>query len=121
MVRPRFRPRTVEFRWKSGVPLRAKAIVKTPNMLFLAGPEDVLDEEEVYKNPQDKENQRLLQQQDELINSRNSGKLLAVSVRDGSTQQMLDLESHPVWDGMEAACGKLFVCCRDGSLVALGR
>jgi hypothetical protein len=33
-------------------------------------------------------------------------------------QQMIDLESQPVWDGMAVAFGKLFVCCRDGSVVA---
>jgi hypothetical protein len=112
----------VEFNFhrKCGVPVRAKAIVKTPDALFLAGPEDVLDEEEAYKNPQDEKSQRLLQKEKELIDSRDGGKLLAVSARDGSTQQMIDLQSQPVWDGMAAAYGRLFMCYRKGSVVALG-
>jgi hypothetical protein len=107
-----------DFHWKSRVSVRAKALVKTPNVLFLAGPEDVLDEEEVYEDSRSEKSQRLLQKQNELITSPSGGKLLAVSVRDGSMQQMIDLKSQPVWDGMAAAFGKLFVCCRDGSVVA---
>ena len=108
-----------DFHWKNAVPLRAKAIVKTRNVLFLAGPEDVLDEEKFYQDPQNEENQTLLQRQNELINSRNSGKLMAVSVQDGSVRQEIELACQPVWDGMAAAYGNLFVCCRDGSVIAL--
>ena len=108
-----------DFRWKADAPLRAKAIVKTRNVLFVAGPEDLLDEEIVFQGLHLEENQRLLQKQNEALTSRKGGKLLAVSVQDGSTEQMLDLESPPVWDGMAAAYGKLFVCCRDGSVIAL--
>jgi len=107
------------FRWKSAVPVRAKAIVKTPGTLFVAGPEDILDEERVFQDARSEANQKLLQKQNALIESRQSGKLLAVSVKDGSTQQMIDLESQPVWDGMAVAYGNLFMCCRDGSVVAL--
>lgn len=99
--------------------MRPKAIVKTPATLFLAGPEDLLDEEEAYRDPQSVKSRKLLQRQNDLLNSRHGGKLLAVSVRDGSTQQMIDLASQPVWDGMAVAHGRLFVCCRDGAVVAL--
>jgi hypothetical protein len=109
-----------DFRWKSGVPLRAKAIVKTPDMLFLAGPEDVLDEEKIFSDPNSESNRTLLRKQNELLNSQKKGKLLAVSARHGAAKQAIDLASQPVWDGMAAAYGKLFVCCRDGSVVALG-
>ncbi len=108
-----------DFYWKTSAPLRPKAIVKTRNVLFVAGPEDLLDEETVFQGLDLVENKRLLQKQNESLTSRKGGKLLAVSVRDGSTDQMLDLESPPVWDGMAAAYGKLFVCCRDGSVIAL--
>jgi hypothetical protein len=108
-----------DFHWKSGVPVRAKAIVKTADTLFVAGPEDILDEERAFQDARGEENQKLLQKQNELIESRQNGKLLAVSVRDGSTQQMVDLASQPVWDGMAAAYGKMFICGKDGSVVAL--
>jgi len=108
-----------DFHWKTSASLRAKAIVKTRKVLFIAGPEDLLDEEIVFQGLHLEENKRLLQKQNEALTSRRGGKLLAVSVRDGSTEQVLDLESPPVWDGMAAAYGKLFFCCRDGSVIAL--
>ncbi|MHC4407283.1 MAG: hypothetical protein ACYTG0_47340 [Planctomycetota bacterium] len=108
-----------DFRWKTDAPLRAKAIVKTRKVLFVAGPEDLLDEESVFQDLQLEENQRSLQKQNEALTSRKGGRLLAVSVQDGFTEQMLDLESPPVWDGMAAAYGKLFVCCRGGLVIAL--
>jgi len=108
----------LDFNWKNAVPLRAKAIVKTPGTLFVAGPEDILDEERAFQDARSEANQKLLQKQNELINSRSGGKLLAVSVKDGSKRQVLDLQSPPVWDGMAAAYGNLFMCCRDGSVVA---
>ena len=52
-------------------------------MLFVAGPEDHLDEEIVFQGLHLEENQRLLQKQNESLTSRKGGKLLAVSVRDG--------------------------------------
>jgi hypothetical protein len=107
-----------DFHWKSGVPVRAKAIVKTPGTLFVAGPEDILDEEEVFLNARSEANRRLLQEQNELIDARKGGTLLAVSVRDGFIEQEIDLESQPVWDAVAAAYGNLFMCCKDGSVVA---
>jgi len=109
-----------DFRWKSRIPLRAKAIVKTPDTLLVAGPEDVLDEEKIFSDPNSESNKALLRKQNELLGSPKQGKLLAVSVRDGAVAQTIDLASQPVWDGMAAAYGKLFVCCKDGSVVALG-
>ncbi len=110
----------VEFdlNWKNAVPLRAKAIVKTPDTLFLAGPEDVLDEMEFFRDPRAEPNEVLAHKQKELIAARKGGKILAVSVQDGSVEQEIDLESQPVWDGMAVAYGNLFMCCRDGSVVA---
>jgi hypothetical protein len=108
-----------DFHWKTSAPLRAKALVKTRKVVFVAGPEDHLDEESVFQGLRLEENKRLLQKQNESLTSRKGGKLLAVSVRDGSTDQIVDLESPPVWDGMAAAYGKLFICCRDGSVIAL--
>ena len=47
------------------------------------------------------------------------GRLLAVSPADGSTLSELKLEAPPVWDGMSAAGGRLFIACEDGTIIAL--
>ena len=45
--------------------------------------------------------------------------LWAASRKDGSKLTTLDLESPPVFDGMAAADGKLFLCSMDGKVTAL--
>jgi hypothetical protein len=107
-----------DFNWKEPLPVRAKALLKTSNTLFLAGPEDVLDEETFFDNPYDERNKFMANKQDELIRSRTGGKLAAVSDEDGVVLQEIDLGSQPVWDGMAVAYGNLFMCCKDGSVVA---
>jgi hypothetical protein len=111
----------VEFdvHWRLRPPIRAKAIVKTAATLFVAGPEDLIDEESVFANSRSTTNQKLLQEQNEALRSPTGGKLLAVSVVNGGIVQTINLESGPVWDGMAAAYGKLFICCKDGSVVVL--
>jgi hypothetical protein len=39
-----------------------------------------------------------------------------VSIESGESNQRLDLESPPVWDGMAVARGKLFVAGEDGKV-----
>jgi outer membrane protein assembly factor BamB len=111
----------VEFdiNWKHSAPVRAKAIVKTRDLLFVAGPEDLIDEEAIFRNIKSEPNRALLQQQDQLLRSSQTGKLIALSVEDGATQETLDLPSQPVWDGMAAAYGTLFIACKAGSILTL--
>jgi hypothetical protein len=45
--------------------------------------------------------------------------LRAVSTADGSTLSELELEAIPVFDGLAAAGGKLFLSTRDGKLTCL--
>jgi hypothetical protein len=108
-----------DFHWRSKVPVRAKAIVKTPRTLFVAGPEDLMDEELVFGNTRSLSNRQVLEEQNQALLSPKGGKLLAVSVVNGGVVQTTDLESRPVWDGMVTAYDRLFICCKDGSVVAL--
>lgn len=52
---------------------------------------------------------------------RNGGKLLAVSLADGSIKTRLDLPSPPVLDGIAVASGRVFLCTVDGRLICLGK
>ena len=47
------------------------------------------------------------------------GLLLAVSTADGRPLARSPLPSTPVWDGMAAAGGRLFVATRDGKILCL--
>ena len=107
------------FEWRFRPSVRAKAIIKTADTLFVAGPEDLIDEEIVYGNTRSRLNRELLKRQNQALLSEKGGKLLAISVTNGGIVQTIDLESGPVWDGMAAAYDKLFIACKDGSVVAL--
>jgi hypothetical protein len=47
--------------------------------------------------------------------------LRAVSAKDGSTVSSLQLESLPIWDGLAAARGQLFLSTQDGTVICLGK
>jgi len=107
------------FDWKRRLPVRAKSLIKTADTLFVAGPEDLIDEEVVFDNARSKDNQKLLHAQNQAIRSSQGGKLTAISVNNGGLVQTITLDSGPVWDGMAVAYGKVYIAGKDGSIVAL--
>jgi hypothetical protein len=46
------------------------------------------------------------------------GRLQILSSKDGKTVRELKSDSSPVWDGMAASEGTLFIPCVDGSVVS---
>lgn len=40
---------------------------------------------------------------------------------DGSLLEKYDLDAPPVFDGMAAAGGRLYLCARDGDIMCFGR
>jgi hypothetical protein len=49
-----------------------------------------------------------------------TGKLWTISTADGAKRAELDLEAAPVYDGLAAAGGRLYLATRDGMLLCLG-
>ena len=70
------------------------------NTLFLAGAPDVVDPNDPLAS----------------FEGRKGGVLCAFSVADGSKLSEISIEALPVWDGMAAAQGKLFLAMQDGSI-----
>ncbi len=93
----------IEFSWHQPLPISTWALLKSGNLLFLAGPAagDGMEVEEAA------------------LHGETSSSLMVVSASDGSVRSKLSLPSTPVWDGMAAANGRLFVATRDGRLLAL--
>ena len=89
--------------WKTFLPIRIKAMVKTRDTLFVAGPPDVLDSADPYA----------------AFEGRRGAFLAAVSATDGREMTRIALSSPPVFDGMIAAHGRLFVSLRDGRIICL--
>jgi hypothetical protein len=91
-------------RWTIHLPVRARAMVLAGETLFLAGPPDVVPERDPAA----------------AFEGRLKAKLWSVSAQDGSRIAAMDLDAAPVFDGMAAAPGRLFVTAVDGRVLCLG-
>ncbi len=89
--------------WDTSVPVRVNSMMVTGDVLFVAGPPDVVPEDDPLAS----------------FEGRAGGRLLAVSASDGRTLSRLELDAPPVWDGMSAAGGRLFLALEDGTVIAL--
>ncbi|MHC4502474.1 MAG: outer membrane protein assembly factor BamB family protein [Planctomycetota bacterium] len=108
----------VEFRWRvENPPLQARAMALAGKMLFVAGPPDVVDEEEIFSKPFDDGVVAKARDQVAALRGAKGALLHVVSVADGRKLSELALDVCPVFDGMAAAEGKLFISMMDGSVV----
>jgi len=89
--------------WTTWVPIRVRAMVKAGDVLFAAGPPDVLETDDPYA----------------AFEGRRGARLAAVSADDGTILAKRGLDAPPVFDGLIAAGGRLFAALEDGSLVCL--
>ncbi len=89
--------------------------------LFVAGPPEVLDEPKALFRLGDREIQTALAAQAEALEGRRGAVLWAVSASDGRKLNERKLDAMPVWDGMAAAGGRLYLSCADGSLRCFSR
>jgi outer membrane protein assembly factor BamB len=107
------------YRWTQELPLFVRAMVKTPGKLIVAGPEDIIDEEKVKTMFTSPEVQVRLDNQSAILAGERGGILRMVSTEDGKTLSEYKLDVPPLFDGMIAANGKLFIATMDGSIVCL--
>jgi outer membrane protein assembly factor BamB len=111
----------VRMNWTKDVPVYARAMVMAGETIFVAGPPDIIDEEATFKQiiagVADVEQQLALQ--DEAFRGAKGSLLIAVSGQDGTLQTQYDLDAVPVWDGMAAAAGRLFMATTDGRVISL--
>ena len=112
----------VKPKWANDVPIYVRAMVLAGNKLFIAGPLDIIDEEETFKklSEKDEEVQQLLARQDDALEGKFSGLLLCVNCDSGMVEHELELGTLPAWDGMAGASGKLFLSTIDGRLMCFG-
>lgn len=106
--------------WSESVPFMARSMLLTGNALFAAGPPAVIDETEVYLRYGDPEVQAKMRRQTEAFEGHHGSILMAASIEDGKKLSAYHLESSPVFDGMAAANGRLFLAMLDGSVLCLG-
>ena len=112
----------VDPKWTQDVPIYVRAMVLGGKNLFIAGPPDIIDEEETFAklSESDPEVQKLLDKQDVALNGDQGAQLLSVNTDTGEIENQVDLESLPAWDGLSGANGKLFLSTLDGTVVCFG-
>jgi len=103
-------------KWSRSVPLFVRAMVLARRTLFIAGPPDIVDEEKAFRNFGDPEIQAQLTSQDAAMAGEKGALLWAVSAEDGEKLAEYRLDSLPVFDGMAAAGGRLFLATTDGKV-----
>lgn len=86
--------------WTQWLPVRVRALLKAGDVLFAAGVPDELDPRDPYA----------------AFEGRKGARLVALSARDGAKLSERSIEAAPVFDGLIAAGGRLFLSLEDGSL-----
>jgi hypothetical protein len=98
---------TERYAWHTRVPLRVSAMLlagSPAERLFVAGvPDEVAPDDPLA-----------------FIEGRRGAKLLVLDAGSGEQSAKIDLRAPPVWDGMAAAYGRLFLATTDGTLLCLG-
>ncbi len=92
-----------EQQWARRVPIRVRAMVLADKVLFVAGPENNAE----YRPQGAEESGPAL--------------LLAVSASDGTELGRCQLDACPVFDGMAAAGGRLYLSLENGRLLCMAR
>ncbi|MFP4056908.1 MAG: PQQ-binding-like beta-propeller repeat protein, partial [Candidatus Brocadiia bacterium] len=112
---------TIETAWTRDIPVLVRAMVLAGRALFLAGPPDLVDEHKTLRTLEKPETQRLLARQAAALEGSEGAVLWVVAAEDGSKLAQLELDSVPVFDGMIAAGGRLYMATLDGQVLCLGR
>jgi len=104
------------------LPLLVNAMALGGNNLFIAGPPDLADETKMLgflPGAKDEINAELHAQEAAWLGKK-GGLLCVVSAEDGRKLAQYESESFPVFDGMSAAAGGLYLSLIDGTVVKYG-
>jgi hypothetical protein len=109
-------------KWAKDIPIYVRSMVLAGENLFVAGPPDIIDEEETFSQlaEKDPQVQKLLDEQDSILEGRDGGLLLCVNMHTGEVEMKYQLEDLPTWDGLSSAGGKLFLSTQSGHVVCFG-
>ena len=89
--------------------------------LFVAGPQDMPGEFQAFYKPGAAENRSAPAKQDSVLEGRQGAVLYAVSASDGRKPAEYKLDSPPVWDGMAAANGRLYLATKSGKVLCFDK
>jgi len=101
--RPALPPK--KYLWTEKLPILVRAMVLAPDTLFLAGPPDFFATDDPAG----------------ALSGTRGGTLIAVSPADGGKLAEYRLQDPPVFDGMAAADGRLYMATAGGKVLCFGR
>ena len=109
------------FQWARGnPPIQARGLVLAGPTLWVAGPPQLVDEEEALRNPDDPAIRAKLETQAAALRGEKGGRLLAISAGDGKPLAAYELGAMPTFDGLVAARERLYVSTVNGRVICLG-
>ncbi|MBT3198707.1 MAG: PQQ-binding-like beta-propeller repeat protein [Phycisphaerales bacterium] len=114
----------IKHHWQVETPgLLVNAMVLGKEKLFIAGPPDLADETKMLGHlpGANDDNNRQLIAQAEAWKGKRGGLLRVVSCKTGEKLAECKLKNIPLFDGMSAADGKLFIVTLDGNIVCIGK
>jgi len=110
----------MNLKWSNGRPtILVRAMVLTPGRLVVAGPPDTLDEEAAVARRFDEDVQKAIASQMASLEGKDGARLQVFSTASGDKLAEIRLEALPVWDGMAAAGGRLYLAQEGGKVVCL--
>ena len=107
-------PARVVYRWVNHPPFFVRALLVTADKMFVAGPPDVSQSQ----GPGD--SALVLRNPDQAVaawQGKKGGALWVVGTRDGKRLAQYKLDAPPVFDGMAATTGRLFLATTDGRVI----
>ena len=111
-----------DYRWSlERPPLEARALVLVGETLVAAGPPSLLDQTKAFLHLDDPKTKAAMEAQAAALAGKKGAMLWVLSARDGTKRAERTLESPPVFDGMAAANGRLYITTMDGKILCLGR
>ena len=106
--------------WSIELPVLVRAMVKAGDTLFAAGPADIVDEKKALALVRNSEAIPAdLAEQERLFTGKDGSVLWAVSAKDGAKRAETRLNIAPVFDGLIAAGGELYMATVDGKVACL--
>jgi outer membrane protein assembly factor BamB len=91
--------------WEQRLGIRVTAMIRAASIIFVAGSPDIVDPKDPHGAWED----------------RKGGLLAAFAADDGEKLGQYELPAPPVWDGMAAAGGRLFISTSDGCILCMAR
>jgi outer membrane protein assembly factor BamB len=110
----------VERKWATDIPIFVRGMALANQTLCLVGPPDIVNEHEAFEklSTRDTAVQEQLAQQDAALDGAQGSKLLIVNSDTGAAEATIEIDGLPVWDGLAAAQGGVFLTTLDGRVKA---